>query len=68
MLTSASDINDSGWIVGNAYNSKTNETRAFILSPVPEPETYAMLMAGLGLMGWLVRRKKMVQSGLVLSV
>lgn len=28
------------------------------LAPVPEPESFAMLMAGLGLMGTLVRRKK----------
>ena len=27
-------------------------------SPVPEPESYAMLLAGLGLMGFMVRRKK----------
>jgi hypothetical protein len=26
--------------------------------PVPEPETYAMLLAGLGMMGWVARRKK----------
>jgi hypothetical protein len=26
------------------------------LSPVPEPETYAMLIAGLGLLGWRLRR------------
>ena len=26
-------------------------------SPVPEPETYAMLLAGLGLMGFLMRRR-----------
>jgi hypothetical protein len=28
------------------------------LAPVPEPETYAMLLAGLGLMGAIVRRRK----------
>ncbi|SEO35325.1 PEP-CTERM protein-sorting domain-containing protein [Nitrosospira multiformis] len=28
------------------------------VSPVPEPETYAMLLAGLGLMGTMVRRRK----------
>ena len=28
------------------------------VSPVPEPETYAMLLAGLGLMGATVRRRK----------
>jgi hypothetical protein len=27
-------------------------------TPVPEPESYAMLLAGLGLMGFMVRRKK----------
>lgn len=27
-------------------------------SPVPEPETYAMLLAGLGLLGFVVRRRK----------
>ena len=30
------------------------------ISAVPEPETYGMLMAGLGLMGFMVRRKKNV--------
>ena len=28
------------------------------ISPVPEPETYAMLLAGLGLMGAVARRRK----------
>jgi hypothetical protein len=27
-------------------------------SPVPEPETYAMLLAGLGLVGFMARRRK----------
>jgi hypothetical protein len=29
------------------------------ISPIPEPESYAMLLAGLGLMGMMVRRRKM---------
>ena len=29
-----------------------------IAAPVPEPETYAMLLAGLGLMGGIARRRK----------
>jgi len=29
-----------------------------VAAPVPEPETYAMLLAGLGLVGWAVRRLK----------
>jgi hypothetical protein len=28
------------------------------VSPVPEPETYAMMLAGLGLLGFMARRKK----------
>lgn len=28
------------------------------VAPVPEPETYAMLLAGIGLVGWTARRKK----------
>jgi hypothetical protein len=27
-------------------------------SPVPEPEIYGMMLAGFGLMGFMVRRKK----------
>lgn len=33
-----------------------------MVSPVPEPETYAMFMAGLGLMGLSVRRRKYQQT------
>jgi hypothetical protein len=28
------------------------------VSPVPEPETYAMLLMGLGTVGWIARRRK----------
>jgi hypothetical protein len=28
------------------------------ISPVPEPETYAMMLAGLGLVGFMGRRRK----------
>ena len=28
------------------------------VTAVPEPESYAMIMAGLGLMGFIVRRRK----------
>ena len=29
----------------------------FHISPIPEPETYAMLLAGLGLIGFSLRRR-----------
>jgi probable HAF family extracellular repeat protein len=62
-LTSATGINDNGWVVGEAYNSNLNEYHAYLLTPipvapVPEPETYALFMAGLGLMGFIARRRK----------
>jgi hypothetical protein len=28
------------------------------VTPIPEPETYAMLLAGLGLMGFVARRRQ----------
>jgi hypothetical protein len=35
-------------------------TRAefFVSAPVPEPESYAMMLAGLGFLGWVGRRRK----------
>lgn len=59
-LNSAEAINDNGLIVGYATNTNFFGSRAFLLSPVPEPETYAMLLAGLGLLGVVARRKKIV--------
>ena len=29
-----------------------------VTAPVPEPEIYAMMLAGLGIMGWAARKKK----------
>jgi hypothetical protein len=39
---------------GGTYTSNVN----FALAPVPEPETYAMMAAGLGLLGFMARRRK----------
>ncbi|SCX90754.1 PEP-CTERM protein-sorting domain-containing protein [Nitrosospira sp. Nl5] len=30
----------------------------YTVAAIPEPETYAMLLAGLGMIGWVVRRRK----------
>jgi probable HAF family extracellular repeat protein len=54
-------VNDNGWIVGDANNTITGETHGFLLSTVasvPEPETYAMMLAGLGLVGFMARGRK----------
>lgn len=42
---------------GNSWNPHSTEL-AFRISAVPEPETYAMLLAGLGLLGFAARRRK----------
>ena len=58
VLTQANGINDNGWIVGDAINTLTGETHAFQLAAVPEPETYAMMLAGLAFVGFTTRRRR----------
>ena len=59
VLERAYGINGNGWIVGDAHNSVSNVDHAFLLTtPVPEPETYAMFIAGLGLMAAFVSRRR----------
>jgi DNA-binding beta-propeller fold protein YncE len=48
-LAIASEGGDGGINAGTAL---------FALAPVPEPSTYAMLLGGLGLVGWMARRRK----------
>ena len=52
----ATGINDSGQIVG--YGSgPTGQTDAFLLTPIPEPSTLVLLVAGgLELLGFALRR------------
>jgi len=59
--------NDIGGVrVLNLYDSYNPITHVFsgkhqdqlYITPVPEPETYAMLLAGLGLMGFVARRRR----------
>jgi probable HAF family extracellular repeat protein len=52
-LWSAADINNRGWIVGDAYNPQTGQTRGYLLTPladqqVPEPRSLALVLLGLG--------------------
>lgn len=49
------DINDPASDHGLAID---NFSFAATLAPVPEPESYAMLLAGLGLIGFAARRRK----------
>lgn len=46
---------DSGKAYLNIHSTSYSggEIRGFLMAPVPEPQTYAMLLAGLGLVGWV---------------
>lgn len=58
-LASATAINESGQIVG--YGSFANgEYGAFLLTPVPEPESWAMLVGGLLALGIRNRHRQRV--------
>ena len=42
---------------GYAFIEKKNVELSFVLTPVPEPESYAMFLTGLGLLGAVARRR-----------
>ena len=52
-FTNASSASAQRILVASAFAQGTGPS----VSPVPEPETYAMLLAGLGLMGAVARRR-----------
>lgn len=43
---------------GKTASAFTSESFGFTVSAVPEPETYGMMLAGLGLIGFVARRRK----------
>ena len=45
-------------LVGSGGYFSGHMTLATTTAPIPEPETYAMMLAGLGLMGFVARRRK----------
>jgi len=44
-------------LAGTALGAGAGYTGSISISPVPEPTTYGMLLGGLGIMGFLARRK-----------
>jgi probable HAF family extracellular repeat protein len=54
-LNDAQDINNAGWITGTGVIN--GQTHAYMLAPVPEPSTYAMLALGLLALTTVVRRR-----------
>lgn len=43
---------------GSSNRSAPTRTQTLMVSPVPEPETYLMLLVGLGAVGWIAMRRK----------
>jgi hypothetical protein len=61
------DLNADSLAVGNYYlqvsgtvvsNQAASFSGQLALNPVPEPETYGMMLAGLGVLGFMARRRK----------
>lgn len=48
-------INDAGQIAGTGFID--GHQRAFLLAPIPEPQTWALMLAGLALVGWRARHR-----------
>lgn len=51
-------LNLFGYDTNTRSYSRYAQDQLYMVSAVPEPEAYAMLLAGLGLMGAIVRRRK----------
>ncbi len=53
-FTGFQNLDSVTWTNNYPFTQLDNVT----VAAVPEPETYVMMLAGLGLMGFMVRRKK----------
>lgn len=66
MIVTDGDVSPEGlkgFVMGGKHylaiaNEVSNTTSVYSLAPVPEPETYAMLLAGMGLLGAAARRRR----------
>lgn len=68
VLEEARGINERGQIVGTAYNSIAGRSSAFLLNPIPEPDTYVMIVIGLGLLGAFRLRRYSIDNNRQLNI
>ena len=54
LVSTIANWNDPG---DGSFAATVPNTTAFTISPIPEPGTYAMLLAGFGLIGTMIRRR-----------
>lgn len=59
-VTGAFDIAWTSTVVGGPFNGQTGAWSLQGVAAVPEASTYGMMLAGLGLVGFAVRRRKLV--------
>lgn len=57
LSTFAEGINYAGWVVGS-YDLADFTTHAFIARPVPEPDSWALMVAGMVAVGAVARRRR----------
>lgn len=49
------DNGGTDWLIGGL---NAGDSLSITVTAVPEPETYALLLSGLGMVGWLTRRRR----------
>lgn len=59
-MTGAYDISWSSTVVGGPFDGQTGNWSLQGVAAVPEASTYGMMLAGLGLVGFAVRRRKLM--------